>query len=47
MQVSKKIKQAATKLAIPYNNASEIYALERLVARLNSDPVLAKALTYN
>ena len=46
MQISKKLKQTTTNLGISYNNASEIYALERLVARLNSDPVLAKALTY-
>lgn len=46
MQVSQKIKNAAAKLGLPFNKATDIYALERLVARLNADPLLAEALTY-
>lgn len=46
MQVSQEIKNAAAKLSLPFNQATDIYALERLVARLNADPLLADALTY-
>ncbi len=46
MQVSQKIKNAAIKLGLPFNNATDIYALERLVTRINADPLLAQALTY-
>ncbi len=46
MQVSQKIKNAASKLGLPFNKATDIYALERLVARLNADPLLAEVLTY-
>lgn len=46
MEVSQKLKQAAKSKGIPFNKTIEIFAMERLVARLESDSQIAGHLTY-
>jgi hypothetical protein len=46
MVVSEKLKKTATELNLTFNRVSVVFALERLVARLETDPVLSEGLTY-
>jgi hypothetical protein len=46
MLVSQRIHAAAKKLSIPFNRAADIYALERLVARILANHELSDAMTF-
>jgi hypothetical protein len=46
MPVSHKLKKTAAELQLPFNRVCDVFALERLVARLETDPVLSEGLTY-